>query len=343
MSRSLQQNHIASLNLLRGVAAVSVCLFHLLGGDRVKQYPWLQSVFNEMHLGLFLFFIISGFIIPYSMYVNGYRPGKFPLFLLKRAVRIEIPYIIAFHLMLLMMYVHQHIHQWPFELDRQRYWLHFGYLNQYFGKENYSAVFWTLAIEFQYYILIGLVFPLLMSRWKAITAAVLLAFAASAFFFNLHFNWFIFQFGFLFISGILVFFYKIRRLSFPFFLASIAAVVMLAYFRNGYEDAVIIPVGCAGILLIDREWKVTNFLGKISYSFYLVHLEATGWFMMYIEPYIPDLYLRIAAAFVFSILFATLFYRLFERPAFRLSKKIIYRDTIPAQGPVPAQVSEKEL
>ena len=42
--------------------------------------------------------------------------------------------------------------------------LHLGYLNAFFNYDWSVALYWTLAIEFQFYLSIGLLFPLISHR-----------------------------------------------------------------------------------------------------------------------------------------------------------------------------------
>lgn len=324
-------SHIKSLGLLRGIAALSVCLFHVLP-DGFSTHEWLKSIFSYGYLGLDLFFIISGFVIPYSMYQNNYSRGQFPKFLLKRSIRIEPPYIISFLLIILMRLIHVAVHNWNFPSDPYYYihdWtqfaLHFLYLNQYFGYEPYTVVYWTLAIEFQFYLLIGFLYPLIIHSKKAIALTVLLFFCALIFFLELPYNWFIFQYGYLFIAGILVFLYTIRYTTLKNFMILLSGLLILIYFKNGIDVFLTTIFGVVCIINIKREWRVTNFLGNISYSLYLVHLEAAGWFIMYMRGVITDnMQLRIIAV-LFAVAFAAGFHYLFEKPALRLSKKVHYQ------------------
>ncbi len=56
--------HIANLDLLRAVGALSVTLFHLSRGGLLFEGSFMQRVFEQGYLGVDLFFVISGFVIP---------------------------------------------------------------------------------------------------------------------------------------------------------------------------------------------------------------------------------------------------------------------------------------
>ena len=117
--------HIASLDLLRGLAAMSVLAFHLLRDCPFEAVPVLKAMIDRGNLGLELFFFISGFIIPYSMYVNGYSTKDFPRYFLKRSCRIEIPYVASFLLVILMRVLHSIRYGDVYVPDWTQFFLHF--------------------------------------------------------------------------------------------------------------------------------------------------------------------------------------------------------------------------
>jgi peptidoglycan/LPS O-acetylase OafA/YrhL len=323
-----RQETVPSLYLLRGLAALTVCCFHYLGNVDFK-IPAVNYFFIHGFLGVDLFFMISGFVIPYAMYQKKYTWKKFPKFMLKRSVRIEPPYIMSFLLLILLWKILAYA-DGPkiYEVNWKQFGLHFFYLNQYFGYKSYMPVYWTLAIEFQFYLLVGLLYPAILSRNKFISLGLLIISCAVCWVQVLHYNWFIFQYLFMFISGILIFLYMIRHLSLKWFLVLNTSVLVMIAIHYGYDFLFVALLGTCGIILIRKRWKVTDFMGRISYSFYLTHIESGAWFMILVRDYVPNNFVLRIIGILFSILFATGFYYAFERPAFRLSKKIRYREKV---------------
>lgn len=86
-------NQLASLDCLRGFAALYIFLHHYVR-QALREYPDLISVFRLGQAAVMIFFILSGFVIHYST-----RPGvhgfAFGTYLLKRVRRIYPPYLIA--------------------------------------------------------------------------------------------------------------------------------------------------------------------------------------------------------------------------------------------------------
>src|ERR1700704_4918895 len=82
--------HLTTLDGLRGLAAFSVCWYHLTGFSFFD--PWLRASGIHGSLGVEVFFVISGFIIPFALYRGKYRVRNFGRFLAKRVTRLDPPY-----------------------------------------------------------------------------------------------------------------------------------------------------------------------------------------------------------------------------------------------------------
>ena len=87
---------IQSVESLRGIAAFIVMWAHF--GHTAQ---WLK--FAPGSLGVFIFFVISGFVIPYAMQSVGYTHRDAGRFILRRLVRLEPPYLVAVVVMLALM------------------------------------------------------------------------------------------------------------------------------------------------------------------------------------------------------------------------------------------------
>lgn len=109
-------------------------------------------------LGVPVFFVISGFVIPYAMYNAGYSLSHFGRFLAKRLIRLDPPYLASILLILLVgilpTFVPGFAGQRP-SFPTAQVLAHLGYLNTFLGYQWLNPVYWSLAIEFQYYLLIG--------------------------------------------------------------------------------------------------------------------------------------------------------------------------------------------
>jgi len=112
-------------------------------------------------MGVLVFFFISGFIIVYSLEKSGSKPNQFFTFLIKRSIRIDPPYwaVIALYIALgfflnnLSSYHGKHLELIPGQVIA-----HILYAVPLAEYQFYNHIFWTLSVEFQFYILIGLLY-----------------------------------------------------------------------------------------------------------------------------------------------------------------------------------------
>lgn len=325
---------IEILDPLRGLAALAVAWFHFTTCNAFLKTTWLQASGAYGWLGVDVFFVISGFVIPYSMYAGGYRPRQhFGRFLIKRLARLEPPYLASLILVISVAYLKlflfpQIAGSEPTYSSRQLL-LHLGYLNTFFGYEWLTPVYWTLGIEFQYYLSVALLYPLLASRRASLGPLSVLVLASlgivvKAPIFVLHY------FG-LFALGILAFQYHVRLLPTRAFLA---AMVLVAAITAASLTWMIAVVGAVTAMMIAfapmprlSAAKIFVYFGSISYSIYLLHtiiggpvLHVGSWFGSGLAWELVAL----AAAIVASILGAMFFHQLVERPSQRLSARIKY-------------------
>src|SRR5947209_3544881 len=145
---------------LRGLASLAVCWYHLVfangafvGGGVVAAL--LRDSAQNMWTGVEVFFVISGFVIPLALHRSRYAARDYGPFLFKRVTRLDPPYLVSVVLCVLLWYLWAQIpqlHGPPFTLTAAGLLLHLGYLNAFFHQGWLNPVYWTLAIEFQYYL-----------------------------------------------------------------------------------------------------------------------------------------------------------------------------------------------
>jgi peptidoglycan/LPS O-acetylase OafA/YrhL len=322
--------YLSSLDLLRGLAALAVCYFHFTHGnpDFLSKTNLLYQSGRYGFLGVDVFFVISGFVIPYAMYRGMYRFKNFGKFLLKRVIRIEPPFIASIILVIALNWLSTlspYYRGAGFTIDFTALALHLGYLNAFFQYPWVNDVYWTLAIEFQYYIIIALIFPLLIHSKKYFSFIALGVFGMMGFFITGH-N-FIFNYGLLFVVGILLFQFRIGYLKDAEFgtLLLIALLMIFVKFDKRYLVAALLPYFF--ILYFDFNNKISKFLGNISYSLYLVHIPIGGRIINICETLFQGEQIRSVFVFValaVSIFAAWVFFMVIEKPAMELAKKIGY-------------------
>lgn len=314
---------IYSFSWLRGIAALMVCVFH------VKKYIWSENTpdifttsFTQGFLGVYVFFIVSGFVIPYSMNRNQYSIKKFYRFLMKRLIRIQPPYIIMLFVYLAWTYF---IFQWkgwgkPWLFDVRGFFLNATYLVPFFKEKWIVIIFWTLAIEFQFYIFVGLLYDWLMKnkwwRYGIFVTALTLGLVIPDEYLTV-FNNYIY-----FIIGFQLYLYHVNRIKLPELIISLSASLIFTWFAE-FPAGAISSLCTIGLLyLLNFKNSIAEFFGDISYSLYLSHGLACGATALFTIG--MNNWLRFALCMVVGIAFAAIYYLSIEKMALKFSKKIKY-------------------
>lgn len=321
-------NYIKSILSLRGIASLMVCIYHLVLGNSMffDTNSIIEQISRYGFLGVEIFFIISGFVVPYSMLSNNYQITDLGRFLIRRSARVEIPYIASIILVLLLNYLaglSPNFKGGGFVLNFSELFSNIFYLSDFLNKSWYQPLYYTLKIEFQYYIFIGLLLTLFLSKKKVVLVMVLLSMLFLSFLNTIE----LFKYFNLFSIGILTFLYKTEKLNLNYYIFYILIILGVVSYQFQSEVVLVSLFSILYILLINRTSKVLDFLGKISFSLYLIHIPIGGKIINLGLRFVQQeyqKYLLLSIAFIASIVFAYLFYLLIESPALKLSKKIKY-------------------
>lgn len=325
------RQHIPVLDHLRGIAALSVCLFHFCGNRnflaiddpvrRVGAHGWL---------GVEAFFVISGFVIPFSLYFSSYRLKEAFRFWVRRLKRLEPSYFACIALVLflnLLSSITPGFRGHAFSVGFPQIVAHVAYLNSVLDYGWVNPVFWTLAIEFQYYIFIAVAFPVLNRgessyRGFAVCAVATIGVVGRGASSVLP-CWLP-----LFAMGMAVFQFSVRRISLRLFITAFTVVGGISLYVLGTTVTVVgiataLAIVIVGSKPIPRPFALLAMAGTISYSLYLLHVPLGGR-VINLATRLPDSrlyrYPAIVAAFAVSIFGAYWFWRLVEKPSQRWAK-----------------------
>src|SRR5687767_8776 len=88
------------VDALRGVAALAVVLFHAVEGGHIPDLmavmpAWLTAMISHGHLGVAVFFVLSGFVIAHATYGQTITLSYLGRFMLRRSIRLDPPYWFA--------------------------------------------------------------------------------------------------------------------------------------------------------------------------------------------------------------------------------------------------------
>jgi peptidoglycan/LPS O-acetylase OafA/YrhL len=288
----------------------------------------IRSVFRYGWSGVEVFFVISGFVIPYSLLGTNFRIANFGAFLKKRLVRIEPAYLVSIVVVIVLNYLSSLLPGYQgdsFGLSPMRLVLHVGYLVDIFGSEWLNPAYWTLAVELQYYLVIGILIATWNIKNKYLTLTTLVIFLGMSFS-GLNIIK-MFDYTDIFTLGILCAFYKKEWISQHLFLGS-TAVVAFTIFMNHEVVIFIVTTLCSLLIAFGERLfysKPLLFLGNISYSLYLLHTPIGGKILNYSKRFDVDEFskaLIVVLALSVSIAVSWVFYMLVEKPSHVWAKKI---------------------
>jgi peptidoglycan/LPS O-acetylase OafA/YrhL len=321
--------HIPIIDVLRGFAALSVCLFHYVCTTTGYIHNELiLQIFDFGSRGVQVFFIISGMVIPLSMITLGYKYAAFKVFILKRFIRIEPPYLVSVAIGVIYLYSRNFLlpaGTVDITPSFRDILLHLGYLIPFVdGAKWVNTVYWTLSVEFQYYLYLALIFPLVLNNKLVLRLLFYSLLLLPPFF--VESEAFFFHWSAFFLLGIVYILWlttKINKLE--YFIITGLCMVSLAI-NNELIDLIV------GVLTVAAIHFFKNFtfnygkrLGNISYSLYLLHTLIGGAFVNVMSHKFTLPYQKFIVIFLgvlISLASAAIFYRFIEKPSQQYTKKI---------------------
>jgi len=322
---------ISIVEALRALASISVALFHFcnqlnsIGAQLITAYGWL---------GVDVFFVISGFVIPLSLYGTGYGLKYFPFFLFRRLVRLEPPYLVSIVLIIILWHASSMAPGFAGTAPNYSFTQVASHLFYLVPLTDYSwlnPVYWSLAYEFVFYIIVGISFSYLIQRNVVATVAVALCAVAIAYFFRKFVDVRIIEFlvGVLIMRSVIV--KDIHAKA--WLLISLAAVFIF----GGIATGIAVSIGAGAIYFFRSvdfgRWALL--FGGLSYSLYLVHVPVGGRVINIAKRFGhggPYEVFAVVCALAASVAVAALLHRWVERPAMAASRKIMAARHRPMPG-----------
>lgn len=332
---------LAFLDVARGLAAMAVLVEHMLG-PHIPGYQDRTVVdFSLGRIGVALFLVISGFIIPLSLE----RGGSNARFWLRRFFRLFPAYWLSIALFALYSQITHEPSNGVAWNDTRTWLINLTMLQGFFGVPDVVGVFWTLKIELVLYAICSLLFALGLSKHMTLIAIGLLVIYAVTGLLRPPFQGkplgiggqkFLYWtpiIGFLaqrYLSGAisrramygllaghmfsLVAIWVEGKLLFPEEMKRKILVEFLVTWGSAYA--------CFFVLLELRRFNMPNFacwLGRVSFSVYLLHPLA-----LMVVPKWP-LWIYAPVSLVVILIVSELSYRLVELPGIALGRKLELR------------------
>lgn len=351
---------LACIDALRGLAALSVVLFHLASMTQLALPPWLGPVRSHGWLGVNLFFVLSAFTLFHSGYLRRGEQYAGLRFFVRRFFRIA-------PLFYLMLAVHLAIKRWHYGLvpEAGEVLVNVGFLFNFSSQRFLSLVWagWSIGTEMAFYALLPLLLAVVDSLRRALVLVglALLTFGSYVALVNtdrladLSLYTSIVTQAPVFAIGIVAFFLYRRfvagRQARPGLLAASLLVVfaMLTWLLLRQEVNLRRPASLLQLYLWAGNFALlllglalhspsllvngcTRFLGRISYSLYLVH-PVVIFSLRSVFAHLAGLDLPNGLAFALGVAvtllvlvpLAAVSYHLIEEPGMRLGRRLIGR------------------
>lgn len=336
---------------LRGLAALWVVLFHVQEGNHIESLLNVMpefvsaSIFGAGHFGVPIFFVLSGLVIARSGAVAGASLKALLGFLYHRLIRLSPPYFVSIGVVLMALLfkawvLHKDV-AFPtvFELLS-----HLLYVQDIVGANTILPVYWTLAIEVQFYIVYGMVMLIshsLQNRYSfaRVEESIIIGACVFAVMWPLGIietsvypgsfltTWY------LFLMGVLT--YKVmngQKWANGMYIVYVGVLGGIGVMNHdGFTIAGVLS-SLILLLAVQRrhsfEWTGMwglSYLGLISYSLYLLHSPVTGTTYAVVRKVFgyglfADV-LGLFATLVASIAVAWIGYVLVERPSMQFSSR----------------------
>ncbi|WP_299361737.1 acyltransferase [Winogradskyella sp.] len=352
-------SRLPNLDPLRFFLASIVILFHVPKLCRNQSLPYYDGlpIFHRGMEAVFMFFILSGFLIIRIIYLEKKRSTfSIKRFYTRRMLRIFPLYYFVVIFGFLFYFVLLPALNIPFE---NNYHLIDGILLSVFFLPNVFAelyrpggileILWSIGIEEQFYLVIA---PLLffIKRKQILVTLLLLSIIYFLIFHSMIFDYlkeFHFYFYFLFSGGVVALLEEHKKLEVLKSIKLAPLVITTLTFLYFFTDMLItnilwldhliilsiFPVFIHTISFNNRKLTITNktfnYLGTISYGIYMFHVIALNFvvFLFLKLDFLKNLQSELAILIIFSLTFAVtiamahLSYKYFESYFLRLKHK----------------------
>lgn len=361
LSPGPRKPRLVFLDGLRGVAVLSVLICHFFVPEISTIAAALSAALPAsvppllLHgdLGVEIFFVLSGFVISYTVLDQRVSPGFTGRFVARRALRLDPPYYVALIIMLTVTAMNCQTGltgAWHQSGGVGTALANMFYLHDLLHYPTPLDISWSLCLEIQFYLTFILISASAQrlarirspknkdgitrreTVWFLTLMLPLMGFSLACWFpetnrFDFLGTWFRFA------LGVLTCWTFTRRISPRWFYLAMLCTGIPAILSNDVRGiAVVVTAGTIYYVAITRRlttWlsgPAIQFLGKISYSLYLIHLAAGIFIVNLAWKYVPhtptNALLLVPVGMASAIVGSMLIFTLFERPSVSVSQRM---------------------
>lgn len=296
------------LDSLRGIAALYVVIFHFYSILKAKTtfvLPGLiDTVFLAGTVGVQIFFVLSGFVIAYSIYQQNITLSYLGRFFVRRSIRLDPPYWAAIILTLSVAFCSVWLFTKPIDTlpTWQELMANLFYLQDFLQIERIIQVSWTLCLEIQLYLFFAAITGFLFwiqktckfkMKDKVFDSPIFIISFGSLFLFSLfqqlnlaflqHIPGLFTPYWYNFFIGSLLCWIHMRALSVRYYWMCCVLLILFLLITSNKQvgetlaiSLIIYWVGVKGRLHNMLAFQPFQYLGKVSYSLYLTHWIFAG-------------------------------------------------------------------
>lgn len=332
------------LDSIRGVAALLVVLSHVFETflfNNSSGYPVLGNLYENIELGrlgVIVFFLTSGFVIPWSLKTNTAHTVK--NFVIKRFFRLYPAYWLSI-IVAVVVAMGPGVHVESI----QQVLINFTMIHKFLGSESVIGAYWTLHLELVFYVLCAMLFLTgrLHNSNFLILLTVFFSLCALGAAMSLHFLGI--RIPVMMPQGLAVMFFGALLRNYfidkqpgvgksliilAVFYFSCMSIADYFYYADSWvkwfsTHTIAFCVFCLFITKIKLNNKLSVYLGRISYSLYLLHPMVIGLTFYLLGDFSytgTGFYIVILCVVVASIVCADLSYRYIEKPAVDIGYKL---------------------
>jgi len=338
------------LDSIRGVAATLVLVAHLIGyiyKSPEFNYIFISYLYENINLGragVIVFFITSGFVIPWSL--SKPAPHALKNFAVKRIFRLYPAYWFSIILSVVAFVILGELHYLHIDSLSQVI-TNFTMIQKYLGVDSVIDAYWTLHLELVFYFICAgmFYFGLLNDRYSIYM--LLFSFLIALLFAFVRYQYSI-KLPIVMPLGLAAMFYgsvlrswlmdKNKELKVPVYILTILFFIVLffaqkMYYLEGWAKwyatyVLAFAMFYSLISICKLHNKVFVYIGRISYSLYLLHPIAISIVLCFWSAdSLSSLSLIIfcVLAFILSFSFASFSYHFIENPSLVLGRKFIFK------------------
>lgn len=323
----VDESRLAFLDVLRGIAAIAVFFAH--SGEYLSStyYAFQDSGFHLGNFGVVLFFLVSGFIIPVSLE----RHNSLQRFWIQRVFRLYPLYWVSLAGILFLSYFGIGPGPRAITMPTSVIVTNALLVQPLFGHTQVFSLYWTLLYELMFYWIMTFAFlckghtrttantvtmicMTMFAYWVLPRTSLGLLFPVDLLFYLMT----------MFVGSLCYRVYEQKvdwRLGTAIFLVALTLVVVAPFFGQRLARLLAYLVFAAAFLCRTIRWpSAGQWLGRVSYSVYLMHL-----FVITLVPPLNSPVMTVLTWLVLVLAVSAVSERVIERTGILLGRRLIQR------------------